>query len=139
MPKNEGGKSGHRFAASRDRDFLAKALEVSVERKEGSAFFTLTARDVGHAFPTGDLFRRLVVRLRTEHGVLEQPLSRNFGAARGVRYEASDLRLQPKRHFGLPLGIGSAATWEVAYQRVTAVAQAPPFTSTVEAELVLAR
>lgn len=31
----------------------------------------------------------------------------------------------------------AGSTWEVVYQRITAVAQTPPFGTTVESELVL--
>ncbi len=130
---------GHRFLASRSPAMLERALDVKVEREEGEAVFTLGAREVGHAFPTGDLLRRLVVRLKADGSVVEQPLARNFGSTHAVRYEVSDLRLRARKTLSLPLPRGTRASWEVLYQRVTAVDQAPPFSATVEAELVLAR
>ena len=55
-------KRDHRFAASRDPAFLARALRVSAARFDnGTLVLGLASSGVGHRFPTGDLFRRLTV------------------------------------------------------------------------------
>lgn len=135
--------SGHRFPASRDPALLAAAITVRATREpDGVARFVLEPRDVGHAFPTGDLFRRLVLRLTTKRGVREHAFERTFRSERHgdgapVRVEASDSRLSGRREVVLPLA--SAATrWQLVYQRVTASAQTPPFERGIEAETVLA-
>jgi hypothetical protein len=144
MPRTESGRRAHGFAASRDPPMLARALAVRAERTDEGASFLLTARGVGHAFPTGDLFRRLVLRVRTPRGRVERPFGRTFRSARDevhgvVRFQASDHRLAPAASAHVELPPGEHATWEVAYQRITAVGQTPPFAVTVEAETILAR
>ncbi len=146
MTANERGRHGHGFAASRDPALLSAALEVDASRDaEGQAVFTLASRGVGHAFPTGDLFRRLVLRVTTRGVVFEHPLGRTFRATRdasgaAVRFEATDERLSSSRRIVLPLsGKPGELAWEVTYQRVTGVQQTPPFAVDVEAETVLAR
>jgi hypothetical protein len=148
----------HTFDVSRNRDLLASALEVrAVRNGNGDAMFTLTARGVGHAFPTGDLFRRLVLRataarssggnsssdppVRAGDGrrvALEYPFWRTFRAdSEGRRFEVTDNRLAPSQRVTVPLE--GPLEWEVVYQRVTAVAQTPPYDIDVEAELPLVR
>lgn len=57
-----GGRRDHRFAVSRDRDLLARALRVSEARIEKDAVVVaVSATGVGHRFPTGDIYRRLTV------------------------------------------------------------------------------
>ncbi|MBS2018026.1 MAG: hypothetical protein JST00_34445 [Deltaproteobacteria bacterium] len=133
--------AGHGVAVAADRALLAAALEVKVAREDdGRARFTLTSKGVGHAFPTGDLFRRLVLRVKTPRATVEHAFERRFRAQRDakgvpVRFELSDSRPAPSRSVALPAPAGS--TWEVVYQRITAVAQTPPFGATVESEVVL--
>ena len=62
-PRRDGGHD-HRFGITRDPAALARALRVdSAAALDGAVVVTLSARDVGHRFPTGDLFRRLTVTL----------------------------------------------------------------------------
>jgi hypothetical protein len=51
----------HRFAASRDLTTLRGAVRVQAASTADGVDVTLVAGLVGHAFPTGDLFRRLRV------------------------------------------------------------------------------
>lgn len=145
MPKDEAARSGHRFAASRDPALLARSVTVDVARTpEGFVAFTIRARDVGHAFPTGDLFRRLVLRVRGPRGVVERPLDRTFGArkderGRVVRFETRDRRPAPEERVLVPIAAGAGVRYELVYQRVVAVGQTPPFAVTVDDEIELAR
>lgn len=137
------GHAAHGFAVASDRTLLASALDVLAARDpDGRARFVVSARGVGHAFPTGDLFRRLVLRVKTPRGPIEHAFERRFRAERDasgapVRFETVDTRLSPSRTVVLAAPAGS--TWEVVYQRVTAVAQTPPFAATVESEMVLSK
>lgn len=131
MPKGQ-----HRFAVSREPAMLSAALEVNAARTADGVTFLLTPRDVGHAFPTGDLFRRLVLRTKTARGTVETPFGRTFRAEGAVRFEVSDVRLRRPTEVRLPLH--GAVTWEVVYQRITGVGQTPPFAVELEAEIVLA-
>ena len=49
----------HGFAASRDPTFLRRAAIASARREGSDVVITLRRGEVGHAFPTGDIFRRL--------------------------------------------------------------------------------
>jgi hypothetical protein len=135
-------KGSHAFVASRDDKFLASALEASAVRKGKDVTITLRAKDVGHAFPTGDLFRRLVVRVHTKQGSFDRPFGRAFAAKRddagnAVRYEVQDQRLVTEQT--MELTSSEPLKWEVLYQRVTFISQSPPYSATVEDEKVLAR
>jgi hypothetical protein len=86
---------------------------------------TLHAVGVGHAFPTGDLFRALRVRLWTE-GVggavtsdAQIRLRRAFGTAAGHREEEGDTRLAVEpRAWSVPRPPAAVrAHLEVTYER----------------------
>ena len=52
----------HAFPGGHDANFVKAALRVEAARcAVGRACFTLSTQSVGHAFPTGDLFRRLEI------------------------------------------------------------------------------
>jgi hypothetical protein len=143
MRRDDRGRASHDFPASRDPEQLARAIDVVATRAaDGRLVFTLTSRGVGHAFPTGDLFRRLVLRLKTPHGVIERSFARAFRAerapdGRSIRHCTSDTRVDGSRIVELPLELdepNAPLSWELVYQRVTAVEQTPPFHVDVEAE-----
>jgi hypothetical protein len=82
MKKGEGGHLEHGFAVSRDPAFLGRSLLVSNARIEGHGIVvTLSARGVGHRFPTGDIYRRLTVTLTAydDHGALVAGDTFNLG------------------------------------------------------------
>jgi len=78
------GHRSHSFAASRDPEMLARAVGVSARRLGTTEVeVTLTPGAAGHAFPTGDLFRRLELRVRVigvdgPHGLQRRRLGREF-------------------------------------------------------------
>jgi uncharacterized protein YjhX (UPF0386 family) len=83
------GRRSHAFAESRDPAFLRDSLRVEAERGEqGRVRITLVQTRDGHAFPTGDLFRRLEVgcEIRDEDGKVE---------SRAVRYLARHFAIVP--------------------------------------------
>jgi hypothetical protein len=90
---------GHRFDVTRNAPLLSGALGTTVSRREGLVEVTLTPRDVGHAFPTGDMFRRLVVRAEVLGSVGERPIwtrEKTFGRAftiAGTKRTVTDTRL----------------------------------------------
>jgi hypothetical protein len=49
----------HAFRGAYDLEFLRGALSMRVEQKGGQLVAVLESRGVGHAFPTGDVFRHL--------------------------------------------------------------------------------
>jgi hypothetical protein len=101
MPVVQGHKS-HSFAQVRDPEWLRKSLEVNAKRGDFQELVvTLRQTNSGHAFPTGDLFRRLEVGavLRDVRGRKvrrdERYLARHFIERRGAsgRYLESDDRI----------------------------------------------
>lgn len=57
----------HAFAASRDPAMLRAAIDVQAVREPGGRVsLRLTPGRIGHAFPTGDLFRRLWVDVQAQ-------------------------------------------------------------------------
>lgn len=66
MPWTGEGTARHRdhsFVASRDQHMLRSAVEVEAERDGDGVTLRLSPGRIGHAFPTGDLFRRLWVEV----------------------------------------------------------------------------
>jgi hypothetical protein len=53
----------HRFAASRDEAIVRSAVHCDVAIEAHSLVVTLRPGEVGHAFPTGDMFRRIVLAI----------------------------------------------------------------------------
>jgi hypothetical protein len=136
MPRVDGPRGPHRshaFLASRSPDVVRKAAAVRAERSSATSIrITLTAGEVGHAFPTGDLFRRLTASAETA-GAAGDPratrhLMRRFGEHRvglaGRRVQVGDDRVGvdgPERVVDLDLGPGAAGLpirFRVDYERV---------------------
>lgn len=129
MPVVDGHKS-HAFTVIGDPDRLRSAVEATARiTGERNLEITLRAPKAGHDVPTGDMFRRLVVRAvaqgdnRARPEVLARSFRREIGAHGSRRVQTGDTRLS---------GDGAAATvslfflrpialplrWEVVYQRM---------------------
>jgi hypothetical protein len=68
MPPDARGKPSHDFSVLGNPELIRSAVRVSAERWNATSIeVTLRAADVGHAFPTGDLFRRLELRACAAH------------------------------------------------------------------------
>jgi Cytochrome c554 and c-prime len=99
MPLQD-GTHNHAFSVSRNRGLLAQSLEVvSVARISEQIVATVRAVNVGHRFPTGDIFRRVYMHIAAidEAGarVCEQTFhfNRDWEAhARSLRTGAEDSR-----------------------------------------------
>lgn len=125
MPARGAGRMDHGFAV--DLAMLRSAVVADVERSSaGTIALRIRPGRVGHAMPTGDLFRRVVVEaeLRDEAGAViaqrRRDLARHFAGA--SRVERHDDRvgegLEPcfELDFG-PTARGSVHL-EIAYERV---------------------
>lgn len=132
MPTVNGHKS-HRFGGGQDPAWLRSAIDVRVAKDDDQRVtITVAPAHVGHAVPTGDLFRRIVVGLETVDASGEvtrrdvKPMGREFSIVRGERVEIADNR--PGRSGAtsssvtLTMGEGRGR-WFVGYQRV--LGQAP--------------
>ncbi len=134
MPRVADARGEHRshaFPASRDPAMLRAAAHISARRVSASALeVTIAPGRVGHAMPTGDLFRRLLVRAQAvddDHLVVSEAstaLGRRFLNA---SVEIADDRVgrvaKPREPTRVRLELGAVAmgkrwTWSVRYQRV---------------------
>lgn len=135
MRRADGRVGNHAFVASRDPDTIRSAAKVSATRSgPTSVRVILSPGDVGHAFPTGDLFRRLTVSAEAIGddfavvGHAERHLARHYVEVRSgsaaVRVQKSDDRVGPggeDRVVDLELGAfskGAPIRWRVRYERV---------------------
>ena len=145
----------HSFASTREASAHQRAVEVEAAPLGASGLrLTLRTRDVGHAYPTGDLFRRVRVVAESVgpdfqvRGKREVFLQRWFEdqpdrEGRPIRSEVSDTRLQP----GVPtvLDFDFAQTnesrsihWSVRLERVLHVKDHQEAAAMIADEVVLA-
>jgi len=85
---SEGAHKSHRFASSRDEASVRSAIRVDQAITDGQLVLTLRPGDVGHAFPTGDMLRRLTLAIDVVDangeslGRAEHHFQRSFGFER---------------------------------------------------------
>lgn len=142
----------HVFDASRNVAMVRRAVTISATRINATtARITLTPTWSGHAFPTGDLFRRLEVHVDAVGAEYQSVASstrylmRHFAEKKhgtGVtRYVASDDRpLNAPVTVDLDLGKDAASlplAYRIAYQRVEHPRSERPEDSVVEGEIVV--
>lgn len=149
------GASRHRrhdFVSSRDPAFMRAALDVRVKRRGEDLVFDLDPVLVGHAYPTGDLFRRLELRVDTlETGVWATKrrtfLARHFrptspGTSHVQEPEPPEPDDRIRGQTSIEIDLGPAANaelrWSVRYQRVDDRDARHPEKSTLAGEIVLA-
>lgn len=136
----------HGTPASRDRNVLARAVRASAALVgPGSLVVTLEARAVGHAVPTGDMFRRLAIRAEVTDAAgrivsrAEKLLARRFVSGPAGPVETGDDRVPAS---GAPVSVGldlgevaasSRVRWHVDYERVVnGLASSPVVAGVVE-------
>jgi hypothetical protein len=149
MPRVNGHRS-HAFAASRSPQMIQSAATVQATRLSPTAVrLTLTPRPgLGHAFPTGDLFRRLAVVASVGNVKKTVYLARHFGDAQQipgvhVRVTRKDDRVMPgaPRVVDIELGpsaAGKPIAWRVAHQRVENPRSREERDALVDGEILLA-
>jgi hypothetical protein len=135
----DGKHKSHRFAVISDPAMLRGAARVAAARTDGGLTVTLTPDRVGHAFPTGDMFRRLEVRAEAVDArgrviVAAEPvvMGRLFddvprdphGSDLGFqRVQVADTRVQPDGAAVVPVRVaapaGTRLRWRVVYQRMS--------------------
>lgn len=151
MPPGSNGSRSHDFSVVSRPDMIRDAIIAKASRPEpGLVRIELSSQFVGHAVPTGDLFRRLVVRARrhAHQGWGDIAYARrHFGRARprgtSTIVERSDTRILPgpgSRVFELRLPEASANEplhWQVVYERVTHAQVGRPAGAEVASQIVL--
>jgi hypothetical protein len=144
----------HRFPGGRDAELVRGAVSVDASRTgAGTVRISLTPRAVGHAFPTGDLFRRVEIAaeivgadwlvMGSERRYLARHWEREPRSPFGVVLRTATFDDRPlgeprvvdfdlgERAVGLPIG------FRVAYQRVEHPRSDDETDSVVEGEVVL--
>lgn len=120
--RGEGG--GHAFAGLRDEALVRSALRVRARAHREGARVVIDLRlapgRVGHAIPTGDVFRRLRVTASTDHASAHDELRRFFAptatdAGPRVR-EVDDTRVMPGRSRTVCLTLDDAEASRVAWR-----------------------
>ena len=141
-----GSHRSHAFPGGHDEELVRSALDIRAQRRAaGRVEVVLTPRDVTHAVPTGDLFRRIMVTAEVAHGpravrYLARHHERN---AHEQRVETSDDRPHagPQR-LTLELGPAAPATApivvRVSYQRVDHLVGDDEARARVSGEILLA-
>jgi hypothetical protein len=151
MPFDGAHKRSHAFVTSRDADVVRRAVRISATRIDASHVrFTLEPAELGHAFPTGDLFRRLEISAEVVGpdemvlGSAVRFLARHFAPPEGLlgRRLVSDDRIT-KNGATIELDAGPSAggheiAWRVAYQRDSHPNGIDEKDATLEGELTLA-
>ncbi len=140
----------HGFDVSRNPEFMRRALLSEASRPQAARVeLVLEPNEVGHFFPTGDLFRRLelVVEARDARGNLvhreQRYLARHFPAQSVGRFfpDEPDDRLRGRTEFAFDLpGVTAQhrVRWSVTYQRVGERDPAAPERSEVVGAIELA-
>ncbi len=133
VPSRGGGTHrSHAFRVQGDRAMLGRAVVVNrAELGEGALRLSIAPGAIGHAFPTGDLFRQVTVRAtpldaagRAIAGGSREILGRTFtsikaGSSAHVRVQRSDSRLTGPRTLVLPLPRATRrARYQIVWQRL---------------------
>jgi hypothetical protein len=121
------GRVAHGVSVRRDPSVIMSALRFDARREDGAIVVTIAARNVGHAVPTGDLFRTLIVRATAGDQVFEHRFARTFRGelreGRVVRRDDLDDRI-PEPGFDiertLRFDIAEPARLEVIYELLPA-------------------
>jgi hypothetical protein len=131
-----GGHKDHRFVAGHSPSTWRSAVHVDVARARragAEAAVRVTLRvDAGHAFPTGDMFRRarLMIFAEAADGHIVASAERAFGRTwtslpGGARTQASDTRLRgawsEELDLGEPTGPIARVRWSLVFDRVLAM------------------
>jgi hypothetical protein len=115
------GHASHRFPASRDPTMLRRAASITSSRSSDGVRITFSVRDVGHALPTGDIFRRLQIEVAVPG---EDGSRRRVFLGRKTKLgEAHDDRpfVDGAQHAEVRVPIvapGKPLVWRVLYERV---------------------
>jgi hypothetical protein len=155
MPAN-GQRRDHRFRASRDPESVRSAVHVTARRlDERRVEIVLAPRALGHAFPTGDMFRRLEISAEAvgeDNMVLAEAtryLARHFEnrthGAHALRTLVADDRvgLAGAQSTSVVLDVGAPArgrpiAYRVAYQRVETPRSVDDRDATIDGDIALA-
>jgi len=134
MPKGADGHRDHRFDVSRNEALLRRSIDVQTRRTTEGIAIDLITKDVGHAMPTGDLFRRMLVVVHAEDatgmplGEDEVVLGRRFERLGPITRQREDMRVEGRRTVNVDgewITKAAHVTITVRYERVAQTADMP--------------
>jgi hypothetical protein len=141
----------HDLASTRDDDAWRRALTIAASREGDDLVLVLTPHEVGHALPTGDLFRRLALHaeLRVDDEIVDTEtrwLGRHFAPRRRpdgsldpeYDWPTPDDRILEQTKIRLDLEGDGELVWWVDYERVDHRHEEDPATSTIASTIRLA-
>lgn len=153
LPRREQGGRDHALASTRDPAALRRALEVTARREGDDLIVRIEPREVGHAFPTGDLFRRLAVHAERVVGGERVAATSRHLARHFAPWRREDGTLDPAFGWPVPddrilgpttirLALGAAAggelRWWIDLERVDARDDHSPGRSTIASQVRIA-
>lgn len=103
----------HRPIGAHDPELLKKTLAITARSTPTGVELRVTAQHVGHRFPTGDPFRRLVLEVCDDRGCSAQTIGRSFALVDGVWAPVIDRSLADgeTRVLAFPAGTSWRATF----------------------------
>ncbi len=111
--------TGHRMSGGHDAEQVARALDVAVVARHANVRVRLRSRAVGHALPTGDPFRRLVLQLcaapSCEPVLREIFFGRRFDAAHDGKL-VLDTTVPPSGERAVDAKAAGARYWRLVYR-----------------------
>jgi hypothetical protein len=133
--KKRGDHRDHRFVAGHEPSEIARSVHVEATSAQRNAIRFRISSSAGHAFPTGDMFRRVRLRVFGDdaHGQVVADAERVFerswstirsGPQAGSRTETSDTRIHGTWQGDIVLDTTAAIAvvrWELLYERVVVV------------------
>lgn len=146
LPRRADGGRDHSLASTRDPGALRRALAVTARREGNALIVTLEPRGIGHAFPTGDLFRRLALHAELRSGgervaATTRYLARHFVPRRredgtldaAFEWSVPDDRLRGPTTIRLELDPAASGElrWWIDHERVDARDEHHPERSTI--------
>lgn len=119
-PRDDGGArhTDHRFAASRDELEVRAAATIEARREGDELVIVFRRAAVGHALPTGDVFRRLRIVATAGAGTRTRILGRDAKRADEID-ERPFVDGRDEATVRLPIGdLRPPIKWKVVYERV---------------------
>jgi hypothetical protein len=89
-------RGDHSLASTRDPEALARAVTATATREGDDLLVTLTPHEIGHAFPTGDLYRRLEIHAERRVDGRRVASATRYLDREFVPWRARDGRINPR-------------------------------------------
>jgi hypothetical protein len=110
----------HDVLGAQDRDWLASSVSVRTLRRGEKVLFLLSTVGVGHALPSGDLFRHLTLEVERDGAWQEIAwLGRRFAVqdpeGQALKVLAEDSSLQPGQERRIEAALPESTRWRLRW------------------------